>query len=160
MAGLYARLGDRAGRIEMLRMLAHGAGLRDGTSRAHAYLDLAEAYDDVGEPRRAAAYYRSVLHTTEERRGRRRSQAALERHEFAEGEPDDVILHDALSSDPLLQRAGRAALCAGALQRDSCRHRQARSLAALAQARPLLGVGRDCWRRRVPARARAQHVSG
>ena len=110
MAGLYARLGDRAGRIEMLRMLAHGAGLRDGTSRAHAYLDLAEAYDDIGEPRRAAAYYRSVLHTTDERRGRRRSQAALERHDFAEGEPDDVILHDALSSDPLLQRAGRAAL--------------------------------------------------
>lgn len=110
MAELYGGMGDRAGRIEMLRRLAHGAGLHPGRSPSEEYLDLAEAYEDLGEEARAADYYRTVIHTFDDRRCQRRSREALGRVGEEEGEADAVILGNALSRDDVLRRAGRLGL--------------------------------------------------
>lgn len=110
MATLYQGVGDRRGQLEMLRRMSFGAGVRQGSSAPEAYLSLAEAYEQIGEAGRAVDYYRTVVHVFDDRRSRRRSEEALDRQGTAEGDPDEVILLDALSTDRLLRRAGRLGL--------------------------------------------------
>jgi HEAT repeat protein len=122
IASIFDEMGDVTGRIEMERRLAFGAGVRDRTPMAHTYRQLATAYDQLGDVPAANAYDRTVLHCFDADRETRRSRDALQARDAAPGDPDDIILADALSSDPVLARAGQSALRrltdpAGALER-------------------------------------------
>ena len=108
---IFGEMGNLPGSIEMRRRLVFGAGVRDRTPPAHAYRDLATAYQTLGDVHNANAFDRTVVHCFDaDEEDTQQALDALAARQALPGQADDVILDDALCNDPVLARAGRRAL--------------------------------------------------